>query len=458
MIRWLIVFLALTHSGLANTQPTAQSPTFHISLSPDRINLAPGQAGRTTLSILPSVDNPFIGTLTIQLLDLPPNLLQSAAPSSVFISQASTTTSVDLVLTAATNAPEITATVTLRVSSGAAYRAIPLVIGVSPAAAAAPPPSDLQHAWDQIQHWGSSICRAVQGFELEAIRWLCTVYRMTQRAVDMVDTIQSDFQMLKNDGLKTAISVGVNALGAEMGLGETNRLVDQFEQEFTDWRRNYHRMVARVQAWMDRQRQIQIERLRDNPYPDGSPAWWAINAIKLNPDLLVAEAARLHRVSDRTTLAATAKATSAAAVAQHEKAVTEAAAQALQTGAQVAAPAGTPGITSDVERIREQAQQAVSTREVLQVLVESQARIMQQNLVNSQSIITAIQQTAGQQVLTTQQLTHLLTLEIENQIAEANRSRQALFDEVTAAYDEAKIHTHNLTMLAKLAEQMAQIE
>lgn len=455
MTRPIVSILLLLSWALAAQNTPSPPSQLPAGLSPDRISLAPDRTATTILSIHPG--NVAIGTLPITITGLPPGV--TFTPAYIAVTQPDRTNSVTLTFTAGSSAAG-TATASIQVGSGTTIFSTRLTIGVTPAAAAPPPPTDLQQIWEQVQHWGTQACRAVNTFDAEAFRWVCTVIRMARRAANMIDQVQSDFQMLKDEGINNAISVGLNALGVEMGIAETNQKIDQLEQDFTDWRREYRRTIARVQAWMQRQRQAQIDRLIQNPYQVGSPAYFAARAVPINPDLIAAEVERLHRISHLTEMAAAAGIGLSAAAARNEEAVAESSAEAVQTMIQVAKPDVLPVQTppSDVEYIRERAAQAPSTREVMQVLVESQARIMQQNLVNSQSVVEAVRQTSTQQVYTTQQLTRLLELEIRTQIAEANRARQALFDDMQLAHDEAQAQSQNLYLLAMMAERMANFE
>ncbi|MCV4566679.1 hypothetical protein OFB72_29435, partial [Escherichia coli] len=87
------------------------------------------------------------------------------------------------------------------------------------------------------------------------------------------DEVKAVFEMLKKEGFITGVSYIANALGAELGLAQANVQTDELERDFLSLRRNYRQMVAKISNWMAQVRDRQVQAIRDNPYPNGSPSW-----------------------------------------------------------------------------------------------------------------------------------------------------------------------------------------
>ncbi|MCL6569099.1 MAG: hypothetical protein K6T35_09505, partial [Meiothermus silvanus] len=101
------------------------------------------------------------------------------------------------------------------------------------------------------------------------------------------------------------------------------------------------------------------------------------------------------------------------------------------------------------------AKEANSTREVLEVLVDAQAKIMRQNLTNTQDVVAAVRQTAAQQAYTTQQFTNLIDLELQRRADEITAWKAEVERTMAQVSEEAESQTANLRMLATLSRTVA---
>lgn len=423
---------------------TGLAQNYYIDLSPTPVSVAPGHTAKVTLAVLP---DRFTGTLAVNITGLPAGVTFS--PNSITVADPSKNATVEVTFTAAANAPTGSAIATLTVGQKTHL----FSVVVDPAAA--PPsqnPASLEAIWAQVQQWGGTACTTINAFSLESVRWVCTLYRTLNRAVDMWDEVKTDFEMLKKEGFVTGVSYLVNAIGGEMGLAENNVQVDQLERDFLSIRRNYRQMVAKVSNWMARVRERQVEALRNNPYPNGSPSWWAVEALKLNPNLLLAELNTLHTQEKLAQLRGKVEANAAAAERQVEKA-TDQTQDDLSKALQVTNPL--PSQEGEAEQVVRRAKEANSTREVLEVLVDAQAKIMRQNLTNTQDVVAAVRQTAAQQAYTTQQLTNLIDLELQRRADEITAWKAEVERTMAQVSEEAESQTANLRMLATLSRTVA---
>lgn len=435
MRRGIALFLLL---GLGMAQ------NYFIDLSPTPVSVAPGKGARATLAVLP--EN-FTGTLPVVITGLPQGV--SYSPTSITVADPRKNATVEVVFTAAANTPTTSSMATLKVGE----KTYLFSVVVDPAAE--PPsqnPASLEAIWSQVQQWGSTACTTINSFSLESVRWVCTLYRTLDRAVGMWDEVKMDFEMLKKEGFITGVSYIANALGAELGLAQANVGADQLERDFLSLRRNYRQMVAKISNWMARVRDKQVEAIRNNPYPNGSPSWWAVEAIKLNPNLLLTEFSTMRMQEQLAQLRGKVEANAAAAEKQVEKA-TDQTQDDLSKGLQVTNPL--PGQEGEAEQVVRRAKEANSTREVLEVLVDAQAKIMRQNLANTQDVVGAVRQTAVQQAYTTQQLTNLIDLELQRRADEITTWRAEVERTMAQVSEEAESQTANLRMLATLSRTVA---
>jgi len=436
MRRGIALFLLL---GLGMAQ------NYFIDLSPTPVSVAPGKGARATLAVLP--EN-FTGTLPVVITGLPQGV--SYSPTSITVADPRKNATVEVVFTAAANTPTTSSMATLKVGE----KTYLFSVVVDPAAE--PPsqnPASLEAIWSQVQQWGSTACTTINSFSLESVRWVCTLYRTLDRAVGMWDEVKMDFEMLKKEGFVTGVSYIANALGAELGLAQANVQTDQLERDFLSLRRNYRALVAKVTNWMAQVREKQVQAIRENPYPNGSPSWWAVEALKLNPNLLLAEIKTQEAATQLATTRVRVEAASAAAEAQIEQANQDRAQEELQDALQVTNPL--PGQEGEAEQVVRRAKEANSTREVLEVLVDAQAKIMRQNLANSQNVVTAVRQTAVQQAYTTQQLANLMELEMQRRADEIRGWKAEVEREMARMSEEAESQTANLRMLATLSRTVA---
>lgn len=434
----LLVFLGLAVAA----QP------YTIEVNPSTISVAPGQSATTSLTVLPR--DQFTGTLNISATNLPGGV--SISPGSITVSRAGENATVNLVFTASAGASTGSGTVRLTVGDRVHFVSVVVDPRANPPSQA---PNQLQQIWQGIQQWGSTACTTINAFSLEGVRWICTIYRTLSRAVGMWDTIQSDFEMLKREGFITGVSYLVNGLAGEAGLAEVNVTADQLERDFLDLRRNYRATVARINNWLQRQRERQMNALINNPYPSGSPSWWAVEAISLNPNLLQME---LFRQEQRVSLGqelGKIQTTVGAAQAPIERMAQEANMADMEKALAVTNPGIVPGQEGEAERISRRAQEAQSTREVMQVLVDAQASIMRQNLANSQDIVNSIRETAVQQAFTTQQIGNLVSLKIRERKAKADSWRGELEGVMARAAEETEAQLQNLRLVAAMSRSVA---
>lgn len=417
---------------------------YYIDLSPTPVSVAPGKSAKSTLAVLPEG---FTGTLAIGITGLPAGVTYS--PTSITVSDPRKNATVEVVFTAAANAPSGSSPARLTVGAKTLF----FSVVVDPAAE--PPsqnPPALEALWNQVQQWGSTACATINAFSLESVRWVCTLYRTLDRAVGMWDEVRQDFDMLKREGFITGVSYLVNGLGAEMGLARGNVEADQLEQDFLAIRRSYRQMVAKVSNWMTRVREKQVDAIRNNPYPNGSPSWWAVEAIKLNPNLLMAELGSLQRKEQLLQLRTKVEANNAAAEKQVE-AATNQTQDDLAKALQVTNPL--PSQEGEAEQVVRRAREANSTREVLEILVDAQAKIMRQNLTNTQDVVAAVRQTAAQQAYTTRQIANLIEIELERRADEIESWKAEVERTMAQVSEEAESQTANLRMLATLSRTVA---
>ncbi|PZA07423.1 hypothetical protein [Meiothermus sp. Pnk-1] len=433
-----LFFLLLLLPGIALAQD------YFIDLSPTPVSLAPGKSAKATLAVLP---DGFTGTLPIAVTGLPQGVTYS--PTSITVSDPKKNATVDMVFTAAANAPTSSSAAKITVGQKTYF----FSVVVDPAAE--PPsqnPAGLEAIWNQVQQWGSTACATINAFSLESVRWVCTLYRTLNRAVGMWDEVKQDFDMLKKEGFITGVSYLVNGLGAELGLAQANAGVDQLERDFLALRRNYRQMVAKISTWLARVREKQVEAIQNNPYPNGSPSWWAVEAIKLNPNLLLSELDTLRAQERLAKLRTKVEANAAAAEKQVENATNQTQ-DDLSKALQVTNPL--PSQEGEAEQVVRRAKEANSTREVLEVLVDAQAKIMRQNLTNTQDVVAAVRQTAAQQAYTTQQLTNLIEIELQRRADEVNAWKAEVERTMAEVSEEAADQTANLRMLATLSRTVA---
>jgi len=114
-----------------------------------------------------------------------------------------------------------------------------------------------------------------------------------------------------------------------------------------------------------------------------------------------------------------------------------------------------PGQEGEAEQVVRRAREANSTREVLEVLVDAQAKIMRQNLGNTQDIVQAMREVAVQQAYTTQQISNLLDIEFQRRSDEINNWLGEVERTMAQVAEEAESQTANLRMLAALARTVA---
>lgn len=437
-MRRLFVTLLFLLPGMGLAQ------NYFIDLAPTPVSVAPGKSAKATLAVLP--EN-FTGTLPIAITGLPAGMTYS--PTSITVSDPKKNATVEVTFTAAANTPSGSSAARLTVGQKTYF----FSVVVDPAAE--PPsqnPPALEQLWAQVQQWGSTACATINSFSLESVRWVCTIYRTLNRAVGMWDEVKQDFDMLKKEGFITGVSYLVNGLGAELGLAQANVGVDQLESDFLSLRRNYRQMVAKISNWMARVRDKQVEAIKNNPYPNGSPSWWAVEALKLNPNLLLAELNTLHTREKLAQLRGKVEANAAAAERQVEEA-TDQTQDDLSKALQVTNPL--PSQEGEAEQVVRRAKEANSTREVLEVLVDAQAKIMRQNLTNTQDVVAAVRQTAAQQAYTTQQLTNLIDLELQRRADEITAWKAEVERTMAQVSEEAESQTANLRMLATLSRTVA---
>ena len=421
----------------------AQSYT--ISLSPVPVSLAPGQSVKSTLAVLP---DGFTGTLPINITGLPTGV--TYAPNAITVSDPQKNTTVEIVFTAAASAPKASSLTTINVGAKRQF----FSVVVDPAAQ--PPsenPANLEAIWQQVQQWGGTACRTINTFSLESVRWVCTIYRTLDRAVGMWDEVRQDFDMLKREGFITGVSYLVNGLGGEAGLAEGNVQADQLESDFLAFRRNYRKAVAQLSNWMTRQREKQVEALHNNPYPNGSPSWWALEALKLNPNLILTSVVSNQQRESLVLQKGRVEAIKGAAEKQVERSSTGRTQEELEKALQVTNPL--PGQEGEAEQVVRRAREANSTREVLEVLVDAQAKIMRQNLGNTQDIVQAMRESAVQQAYTTQQISNMLEVELQRRSDEINAWLGEVERTMAQVAEEAESQTANLRMLAALARTVA---
>lgn len=417
---------------------------YYIDLSPTPVSVAPGKSAKATLAVLP--EN-FTGTLPIAITGLPAGMTYS--PTSITVPDPKKNATVEVTFTAAANTPSGSSAARLAVGQKTYF----FSVVVDPAAE--PPsqnPPALEQLWAQVQQWGSTACATINAFSLESVRWVCTIYRTLNRAVGMWDEVRQDFDMLKKEGFITGVSYLVNGLGAEMGLARGNVEADQLEQDFLAIRRSYRQMVAKVSNWMTRVREKQVDAIRNNPYPNGSPSWWAVEALKLNPNLLMAELGSLQRKEQLLQLRTKVEANNAAAEKQVE-AATNQTQDDLAKALQVTNPL--PSQEGEAEQVVRRAREANSTREVLEILVDAQAKIMRQNLTNTQDVVGAVRQSAAQQAYTTRQIANLIEIELERRADEIESWKAEVERTMAQVSEEAESQTANLRMLATLSRTVA---
>uniref|UniRef100_A0A7C2GGT9 Uncharacterized protein n=1 Tax=Thermus islandicus TaxID=540988 RepID=A0A7C2GGT9_9DEIN len=434
-----IALLLLLGLGLAQD--------YFISLSPTPVSVAPGKSTKATLAVLPQG---FTGTLPIAVTGLPQGV--SYSPTSITVEDPNRNATVELVFTAAPNAPTGSWMTTLRVGQEVLYFSVVVDPRVEPPSQN---PASLEALWSQVQEWGRTACTTINAFDLESVRWVCTLYRTLDRAVGMWDEVKQDFEMLKKEGFVTGVSYLVNALGAEMGLAQANVEVDKLERDFLSLRRNYRRMVAKISNWMARVREKQVQAIRENPYPSGSPSWWAVEALKLNPNLIGMEVITGQQAEGLVQLKAKVEAVKAAAEAQAEKSNTGRTQEELAKALQVTNPGLLPNQEGEAEEVVRRAKEANSTREVLEVLVDAQAKMMRQNLANTQDVTQAVREVAVQQAYTTQQLANLIEIELQRRLDEITAWKAEVEGIMAQVSEEAESQTANLRMLATLSRTVA---
>jgi hypothetical protein len=417
---------------------------YFIDLAPTPISVAPGKTAKATLAVLP---DGFTGTLSVTVSGLPTGMTYS--PASITVAEPKKNATVEMTFTAANNTPTGSSIATLTVGQ----KSFVFSVVVDPAAE--PPsqnPSQLEVIWSQVQQWGSTACATINSFSLESVRWVCTLYRTLNRAVGMWEEVKEDFEMLKKEGFVTGVSYLVNGLGAELGLAQSNVQADELERDFLSLRRNYRQMVAKLGTWMARVRERQVEAIRNNPYPNGSPSWWAVEALKLNPNLLLSgintsmEQERLLQLKGKV------MANASAAEKQLENSTNQTQDERSKA-LQVTNPL--PNQEGEAEQVVRRAREANSTREVLEVLVDAQAKIMRQNLANTQDVVGAVRAAAAQQAYTTQQLTNLIEIELERRAEEINAWKAEVERTMAQVSEEAESQTENLRMLATLSRTVA---
>lgn len=434
------IFAAFLLLGMGLAQPS-----YFIDLSPTPVSVAPGKTAKSTLAVLPGG---FTGTLPINITGLPSGV--SYSPTSITVSDPKKNATVEIVFTAAANAPTGSGMATLTVGQ----KTYLFSVVVDPAAE--PPsqnPPALEAIWSQVQQWGSTACTTINSFSLESVRWVCTLYRTLDRAVGMWDEVRQDFDMLKREGFITGVSYLVNGLGAELGLAQANVQTDELERDFLSLRRNYRQMVAKISNWMARVREKQVEAIRDNPYPNGSPSWWAVEALKLNPNLIGAEVITSQQAEGLAQLRGKVEAVKSAAEGQIEKSSTGRTQEELAKALQVTNPL--PAQEGEAEQVVRRAKEANSTREVLEVLVDAQAKIMRQNLANTQDVTQAVREGAVQQAYTTQQLSNLIEIELQRRADEIAAWKGEVERTMAQVSEEAESQTANLRMLATLSRTVA---
>ena len=424
---------------------TGLAQSYTISLAPVPVSLAPGQSVKTTLAVLP---DGFTGTLPIHITGLPAGVTYT--PNAIAVSDPTKNATVEIVFTAAANAPKVSSMAVINVGDKRQF----FSVIVDPAAQ--PPsenPANLEAIWRQVQQWGSTACRTINTFSLESVRWVCTIYRTLDRAVGMWEEVRQDFEDLKREGFITGVSYLVNALGGEMGLARVNVGADQLESDFLAFRRNYRKAVAQLSNWMTRQREKQVEALRNNPYPNGSPSWWALEALKLNPNLILTSVVSNQQRERLLLQKGRVEAIKGAAEKQVERSSSGRTQEELEKALQVTNPL--PGQEGEAEQVVRRAREANSTREVLEVLVDAQAKIMRQNLGNTQDIVQAMREVAVQQAYTTQQISNLLEVELQRRSDEINNWVGEVERTMAQVAEEAESQTANLRMLAALARTVA---
>jgi hypothetical protein len=203
---------------------------------------------------------------------------------------------------------------------------------------------------------------------------------------------------------------------------------------------------------MTRVREKQVDAIRNNPYPNGSPSWWAVEAIKLNPNLLMAKLGSLQRKEQLLQLRTKVEANNAAAEKQVE-AATNQTQDDLAKALQVTNPL--PSQEGEAEQVVRRAREANSTREVLEILVDAQAKIMRQNLTNTQDVVGAVRQSAAQQAYTTRQIANLIEIELERRADEIESWKAEVERTMAQVSEEAESQTANLRMLATLSRTVA---
>lgn len=436
MRRGIALFLLL---GLGMAQ------NYFIDLSPTPVSMAPGKGARATLAVLPEG---FTGTLPITITGLPQGLTYS--PTSITVADPKKNATVEVVFTAAANTPTGSGMATLTVGQ----KTYLFSVVVDPAAE--PPsqnPASLEAIWSQVRQWGSTACATINSFSLESVRWVCTLYRTLDRAVGMWDEVKADFEMLKKEGFITGVSYIANALGGELGLAQANVQTDELERDFLSLRRNYRQMVAKISNWMAQVRDRQVQAIRDNPYPNGSPSWWAVEALKLNPNLIGAEVITSQQAEGLAQLRGKVEAVKSAAEDQIEKSSTGRTQEELAKALQVTNPL--PAQEGEAEQVVRRAKEANSTREVLEILVDAQAKIMRQNLANTQDVTQAVREGAVQQAYTTQQLSNLIEIELQRRADEIAAWKGEVERTMAQVSEEAESQTANLRMLATLSRTVA---
>ena len=440
-MRRLFVTLLFLFPGMGLAQ------NYFIDLAPTPVSVAPGKSAKATLAVLP--EN-FTGTLPIAITGLPAGMTYS--PTSITVSDPKKNATVEVTFTAAANTPSGSSAARMAVGQKTYF----FSVVVDPAAE--PPsqnPPALEQLWAQVQQWGSTACATISAFSLESVRWVCTIYRTLNRAVGMWDEVKQDFDMLKKEGFITGVSYLVNGLGAEIGLAQANVGADQLESDFIALRRNYRQMVAKISNWMARVRDKQVEAIKNNPYPNGSPSWWAVEALKLNPNLIGMEVITGQQAEGLVQLKAKVEAVKAAAEAQAEKSNTDRTQEELAKALQVTNPGLLPNQEGEAEEVVRRAKEANSTREVLEVLVDAQAKMMRQNLANTQDVTQAVREVAVQQAYTTQQLANLIEIELQRRLDEITAWKAEVEGIMAQVSEEAESQTANLRMLATLSRTVA---
>ena len=122
---------------------TGLAQSYTITLAPVPVSVAPGQSAKSTLAVLP---DGFTGTLPIHITGLPAGVTYS--PNAIAVSDPTKNATVEIVFTAAANAPNASSITTIQVGTQRQF----FSVVVDPAAQ--PPsenPANLEAIWRQVQ-------------------------------------------------------------------------------------------------------------------------------------------------------------------------------------------------------------------------------------------------------------------------------------------------------------------